>query len=63
MKPSAVPLGVYTDVWASMGQEAEQVQRAKDFAAYQVNGALMRQAPKEAIFLHCLPCIVMRRSP
>jgi ornithine carbamoyltransferase len=48
-------LGVYTDVWASMGQEAEQVQRAKDFAAYQVNGALMRQAPKEAIFLHCLP--------
>lgn len=48
-------VGVYTDVWASMGQEAEQAQRAKDFAAYQVNGALMRQAPREAIFLHCLP--------
>lgn len=46
---------VYTDVWASMGQEAEQEKRAKDFAAYQVNAKLMKKAPKHAIFLHCLP--------
>ena len=46
---------VYTDVWASMGQEAERAQRLQDFAAYQVNGALMRQAPAEAVFMHCLP--------
>ncbi len=46
---------VYTDVWASMGQEAEQAQRLADFAAYQVNGKLMREAPGEAVFMHCLP--------
>lgn len=46
---------VYTDVWASMGQEAEQEQRAKAFAPYQVNAKLMSQAPREARFLHCLP--------
>ncbi len=46
---------VYTDVWASMGQEAEQQQRKQDFAPYQVNGALMAAAPSEAIFMHCLP--------
>lgn len=46
---------VYTDVWASMGQEKEQEQRRHDFADYQVNGQLMRSAPAEAIFLHCLP--------
>jgi ornithine carbamoyltransferase len=46
---------VYTDVWASMGQEAEQEVRAKAFAPYQVNAKLMSQAPKEARFLHCLP--------
>ena len=46
---------VYTDVWASMGQEAEMEQRQKDFAAYQVNGALMAKAPSEALFMHCLP--------
>lgn len=46
---------VYTDVWASMGQEAEMEQRQKDFAAYQVNGALMAKAPAEALFMHCLP--------
>jgi ornithine carbamoyltransferase len=46
---------VYTDVWASMGQETEQAQRAKAFAPYQVNAALMQQAPKDAVFLHCLP--------
>jgi ornithine carbamoyltransferase len=46
---------VYTDVWASMGQEAEQETRAKAFAPYQVNAKLMSQAPREARFLHCLP--------
>ncbi|MCY2992380.1 MAG: ornithine carbamoyltransferase [Planctomycetota bacterium] len=46
---------VYTDVWASMGQEAEQQQRAQAFAGYQVNEQLMRQAPSGAWFLHCLP--------
>lgn len=46
---------VYTDVWASMGQEAEMEQRQKDFAAFQVNGALMSKAPDEALFMHCLP--------
>jgi len=46
---------VYTDTWASMGQEAEQTQRARDFANYQVNEALMRRARPGARFLHCLP--------
>jgi ornithine carbamoyltransferase len=46
---------VNTDVWASMGQEDEQAKREKAFAGYQVNGALMKQADKGAIFLHCLP--------
>ncbi|NLF71532.1 MAG: ornithine carbamoyltransferase [Candidatus Anammoximicrobium sp.] len=46
---------VYTDVWASMGQEAEKAIRSKAFASYQVNEALLKQAPPEARFLHCLP--------
>jgi ornithine carbamoyltransferase len=46
---------VYTDVWASMGQENQKEQRLRDFAAYQVNAALFDQAAQEAIFLHCLP--------
>jgi ornithine carbamoyltransferase len=46
---------VVTDVWASMGQEAERVQREKAFAGYQVSPRLMAQAKPEAIFLHCLP--------
>jgi ornithine carbamoyltransferase len=45
---------VYTDVWTSMGQEAETAKRKADFAAYQVNGALMKAAP-QAYFMHCLP--------
>jgi ornithine carbamoyltransferase len=45
---------VYTDVWTSMGQEAEQAKRVKAFAGYQVNEKLMAESPK-AIFLHCLP--------
>ncbi|NLH98637.1 MAG: ornithine carbamoyltransferase [Chthonomonadales bacterium] len=46
---------VYTDVWASMGQEAEASQRKAVFAPYQVNADLMRRAGARAIFLHCLP--------
>jgi len=46
---------VYTDVWASMGQESEQKERAKIFAPYQVNKELFSYAKKDAIFLHCLP--------
>ena len=46
---------VYTDVWASMGQESEKDQRAKVFAPYQVNAALMGAAKRGAKFLHCLP--------
>lgn len=48
-------IGVYTDVWVSMGQEAEEVERKKEFAAYQVNATLMKQAAASSIFLHCLP--------
>jgi ornithine carbamoyltransferase len=46
---------VYTDVWASMGQETEKAVRSKAFASYQVNEALMNQTPRHAVFLHCLP--------
>ena len=46
---------VYTDVWASMGQENEAEERKRIFAPYQVNRALMANAEKDAIFLHCLP--------
>ena len=46
---------VTTDVWASMGQEEEQAVRAKAFARFQVDGALMGKADRNAIFLHCLP--------
>ena len=46
---------VYTDVWASMGQEQEKEARAKIFAPYQVNPALMAAAKPDAIFMHCLP--------
>ncbi len=46
---------VYTDVWASMGQESQQEERAKAFAAFQVNADLMNSAKEDAIFEHCLP--------
>ncbi len=46
---------VYTDVWASMGQESEAEQRKKVFAPYQVNSELMSKAPSGAMFMHCLP--------
>jgi ornithine carbamoyltransferase len=46
---------VYTDTWVSMGQEEEKQQRLKDFHGYEVNGALMANAPRHAVVLHCLP--------
>jgi ornithine carbamoyltransferase len=46
---------VVTDVWTSMGQEAESKQRLADLAGYQVDGALMKLAAPHALFLHCLP--------
>ena len=46
---------VYTDVWASMGQEAEAAERKERFAPFQVNEEMMDLAAGDAIFLHCLP--------
>ncbi len=46
---------VYTDVWASMGQEAEAEERKRIFAPYQVNEALLEKAQRNSIFMHCLP--------
>lgn len=46
---------VYTDVWASMGQEAEAEERRKIFLPYQVNSDLFRHAKCDALFMHCLP--------
>ena len=48
---------VYTDVWVSMGDEAEAKQREIDFAPFQVNSDLMSLANDDAIFMHCLPAI------
>ena len=46
---------VYTDVWTSMGQEAETAQRLKDFQGYQVNPELMEKAKPQARFMHDMP--------
>jgi len=46
---------LYTDVWASMGQEAESEARKKVFASYQINAQLLKEAKPEAIVMHCLP--------
>ncbi|HEY1495994.1 MAG TPA: ornithine carbamoyltransferase [Candidatus Solibacter sp.] len=46
---------VYTDVWASMGQEQEAIERRRAFREYQVNDALFAQARPDAVFMHCLP--------
>jgi len=46
---------VYTDVWASMGQEQEAGERKKVFAPYQVNMSVMERAGSDAVFMHCLP--------
>jgi ornithine carbamoyltransferase len=46
---------LYTDVWASMGLEAEAAKRQKDFQSYQINDALAAHAKPDYIFMHCLP--------
>jgi ornithine carbamoyltransferase len=46
---------IYTDVWASMGQEAQQAKRAKAFKSYQINRELVALAGEDAIVMHCLP--------
>jgi ornithine carbamoyltransferase len=46
---------IYTDVWASMGKESESASRKRAFAAFQVDSALLKKAPKDAIVMHCLP--------
>lgn len=46
---------VYTDVWVSMGDEAQKQQRLNVFAPFQVNLALFEEAKKDAVFMHCLP--------
>ena len=46
---------VYTDVWASMGQEQEAIERRRAFRNYQVNDTLFGQARPDAVFMHCLP--------
>jgi ornithine carbamoyltransferase len=46
---------VYTDVWTSMGQEAERQERSRQFANYRVDSALMAYARPDALFMHCLP--------
>lgn len=46
---------IYTDVWASMGQETEANTRQKAFAGYQVNAELLQHAQAEAVVMHCLP--------
>jgi len=48
-------VAVYTDVWASMGQESQREQRRRDFSDYQVNARLLSHAQKGAVFMHCLP--------
>jgi len=46
---------LYTDVWASMGQEAESVERRRVFPPYQLNADLLRRAKPDALVMHCLP--------
>ena len=46
---------LYTDVWASMGQESESAKRKQDFARYQINSDCLKAAKNDCIFLHCLP--------
>jgi ornithine carbamoyltransferase len=46
---------VYTDVWASMGQEAETADRKQIFKEYQINAELMKHAKPDACVMHCLP--------
>ena len=57
-KPSDAVTGadvLYTDVWVSMGQDAERDKRMKAFQGYQINSALLRAAKPDAVVMHCLP--------
>ncbi len=56
-KAVATADAIYTDVWTSMGQEAERAERTCAFKKYQVNEALMAKAPSHARVLHCLPAV------
>jgi ornithine carbamoyltransferase len=49
---------LYTDVWASMGQEAERAQRLRDLAGYGIDAELLQDAAPDAVVLHCLPAHV-----
>ena len=46
---------IYTDVWTSMGQKEEALERVKVFSDFQVNSELMNKTGKETLFMHCLP--------
>ncbi len=46
---------LYTDVWASMGQEEERARRLRDFEGYQVDDGLVKRAKPEVLVMHCLP--------
>ena len=46
---------LYTDVWTSMGQEAESAKRLRDFAGYAIDAAALKQAKPDAVVMHCLP--------
>jgi ornithine carbamoyltransferase len=46
---------IYTDVWVSMGQDAEAQERKSTMKPFQVNSSLMAAAPKNSVFMHCLP--------
>ena len=48
---------IYTDVWTSMGQEAERDERRRKFAGFQVDQALLEKAPPHARLMHCLPAV------
>lgn len=48
---------IYTDVWTSMGQEAERRERQQKFSGFQVNQALLEKAPPHARLMHCLPAV------
>lgn len=48
---------IYTDVWVSMGQEAEKERRVRDLSKFRVTPELMKLAKKDAIFMHCLPAL------
>jgi ornithine carbamoyltransferase len=46
---------LYTDVWASMGQEAEHAERVLVFTPYRIDGAMVGRAARDVIVMHCLP--------